>query len=288
MTTLERTTIEGVGRVYYDGDGQFYPSVTTVLGEKADSPGFKAWKRRTPKKERMRIRDFTANRGTLTHYALLNQLADRELWSGDERSSQADLKELLEEEEAEIGALRESTKERIKAGDEDAPDIQAHWDEEDERWVSDEWIRHKEGLEWSKKAWDAVRAERGITDDAVIDVELFVVNPYEKYAGQLDLLYRDPDGNITLCDLKTSKGVYDKHKLQGVCYAAALDIPIDRIEVVRINPDRKEWEISHDGEWGPSRAQFWEEFCELRERVASGNLEERLKEHVKNNDGETY
>lgn len=140
------------------------------------------------------------------------------------------------------------------------------------------WSRYEEGLEFARGAWEEVKEIRGINDDSVLDVECFVTNIAVGYAGQFDLLYIDESGDLVLSDLKTGKGVYPKYQRQLVAYANALELDIDKLEVIRISPDNEEWEISHSSDWSNSRRELWATFMELR--LGMGDIEEDLREIV--------
>lgn len=66
------------------------------------------------------------------------------------------------------------------------------------------------------------------------------------YAGRGDLVAR-VNGALTLCDFKTSKGIYPEYYLQGSAYAKAFEEegiygPFDKIGVLRIPKDGSEFE----------------------------------------------
>lgn len=90
-----------------------------------------------------------------------------------------------------------------------------------------------------QQLWD----ELGVTSDSVIAVEQYLFNTENKYAGQVDLVYEDPNGEIVVADLKSSSGCYDKHQLQGSAYGKAIELSddvnvdsVDRLEVHRTHP----------------------------------------------------
>jgi len=93
--------------------------------------------------------------------------------------------------------------------------------------------------------FETLKERLGINNSSVIAVEGYVINQQHGYGGQADLLYEDPDGNVVLADLKTSSGLYHKHRLQSVAYSKAIeDTPlydienVHRREIIRINPDK--------------------------------------------------
>lgn len=130
-----------------------------------------------------------------------------------------------------------------------------------------DWQRHKQDLYWAEEAFDNIRRMRGIDEDSVLNVECFVENTDVGYAGQFDLLYIDNEGDIVLSDLKTSKSVYPKHKMQLVAYANAINVEPDKLEVIRMHPDSESWQTSHSSDWDESVDELYSEFCELRESL---------------------
>lgn len=245
---LHRHTFED-GRIYVDGD-QYYPSVSTVLDVREKPPGLKNYFDRTTEDQRRDKSFYTQNRGTLIHYKLLDQLTDREMWSEDEQSSRDQLK-----------------------GNE-------HNEELDRTGGLDMWERYQRDEEWALETWDLIRNIYNIHPENTLNVELFVTNSDVGYAGQFDLLYED-DGDVVLADLKTSKWVYDKHLIQLSAYMHAVDVVVDRMEVIRLNPDSERWEISRSDEWAEDPDDLWEEFVDLRAEFADEKLEE-LTERAQN------
>jgi hypothetical protein len=103
--------------------------------------------------------------------------------------------------------------------------------------------------EWVDNTFQKICDALEITADDVITVEKYLLNGAVGYGGQCDMLYRDQQGNVVLADLKTSSGFRQKYLLQGVAYQRAVEqadkLPdeVDRIEVWRLYPDDKEWQI---------------------------------------------
>lgn len=239
MSDLVRFTVDDVGRVYLDPDGRYYLSVTTILNAKENSPALERWKDKNDGKDGrphwLDIRTYKQHRGTLVHYHCLNELVKGDMWSPDEASSETWLK---------------------TNPDAWSPHLPA-------------WDRYRDDLFWAReRAWPMVRRSLGIEDENVIDVECFVRNRDIGYAGQFDLLYRDPETNETvLADIKTSSGVWDKHRLQLTAYSQAVDIEIDRMEVIRIHPDRREWEVVSSHDWPETPVELWAEFLDLVDTI---------------------
>lgn len=246
MSTLNRYTFDD-GRIYTDGDA-WCPSVSHVLSVRDDPPGLQNWKKRTSESEKDWTKFYSQNRGTLIHYGLLSQLVDEEFWSDDEQSSEDCLRGRATHEETGLTGDYET------------------------------WEEFQSDKEWALEAWDLIRSINGIHPETTLDVEVYVLNTDVGYGGQFDLLYVD-DGDVVLADLKTSKYVYDKHLVQLVAYSHAVDIIVDRLEVIRINPDGKTWEISRSDEWVEDRDDLWSEFCDLREQIEDERILE-LKERA--------
>jgi hypothetical protein len=247
--SLERRTTD-VGRVYFDSNSdKNYPSVTTVLNVMETPEGLKKWKQKNKGKNNRHWKDimeYKGYRGTLLHYELLNPLAKEELYGENENTAE----ENLEEENV--------------------------WKRTDFEVEEDPVERTQEGIEFAKNVWSDIKEQRGITDENILNVETFVVNSDLEYAGQFDLFYLDKEGDVTLCDLKTSSGVYDKHKLQTIAYNEAVDVDVDKLEVIRIHPDREEYEISHDSDWDKSREAYKRQLEYLRAKAKMEMDEEKL------------
>lgn len=143
------------------------------------------------------------------------------------------------------------------------------------------WERYQSDNEYVQGVWDIVKQARGINEDNVIDVEVYVKNVEVGYAGQFDLLYKDRQGRTVLGDIKTGKGIYEKYPLQLTAYRQALDMPIDRIEVLRMNPDYETWEIAASDTWSPTHDELWQRFKDLRSQMSQESIDE-LKERAQN------
>lgn len=237
MSDLERRTTDS-GRVYTDMEDLFLPSVTTVINQKPEPPGLKYWKQK-----------HDGENGNKDWRDILQYKGNRGTMIHYEL-----LNEFSEEDIA--GANEENSTEELK--------------------LEGNWGRYEDDLTFAEEAWVEIKEERSITRDNVLDVECFVTNTDLGYAGQFDLLYVDNESNICLTDLKTSKAVYDKHKMQLVAYEHALNIDIDILEVIRIHPDSESWEISQDRYWDESRQDLWNEFANLRRGMT--NVEEEFKQ----------
>jgi len=137
----------------------------------------------------------------------------------------------------------------------------------------------------------------GITTDSVVAVEQFLFNPEYNYAGQVDLVYEDPNGYIVVADLKSSSGCYDKHQLQGAAYAKAVEMAddvsvdsVDRLEVLRTHPRSGQVVAhTHDGAtgqqpihsteyWYSGFDELWNEFESLTDNFAEVDFEALVNE----------
>ncbi len=233
---LERYTLPE-GRVYTDGDALILPSVTTVLDQAPEPPGIKYWKKKN---------DGT---GGNPHWEDILQYKAN-------RGTMIHYRLLNEFSDIDIhGKNEENSTEELK--------------------LEGNWKRYQEDLAFAQDAWKEIKEVRGINEESVLDVECFVTNNAVGYAGQFDLLYIDEDSNIVLGDLKTGKGVYPKYKKQLTAYENALNLDVDRVEIIRIYPDGEEWEVSHDGKWPETRDELWAEFRELRSEM--GDVQDRME-----------
>lgn len=232
---LERYTLPE-GRVYTDGDELFLPSVTTVIDQQPEPEGIKYWKKK-----------YDGTNGK-DHWREILQYKSN-------RGTMIHYRLLNEFEDGDMfGRNEEDSTEQLK--------LEGNWD------------RYQSDLTYAEDAWEEIKKVRGIGPDSVLDVECFVTNVSVGYAGQFDLLYVDDDSNIVLGDLKTGKGIYDKYKMQLVAYENALNLDVDRLEVIRIYPDGQEWEVSADSDWSESRDDLWRKFRGLR--AGMDDVEERM------------
>lgn len=239
---LRRYTFDE-GRLYTDGDN-WYPSVSTVLDIREDPPGLRKHKQRTSQQEQDWIKFYTQNRGTLVHYEILSDIDPDLEWTEDEQSSEECLRGQREHEETGLTGDYET------------------------------WNQFEQDLEWAKSAWDLVLRVSDIEPERAKGVEVFVSNDDYEYAGQFDLLYIDSDGNYRLSDIKTSKMVYDKHLLQLASYEHAVDVSVDLLEIIRINPNTETWEISTSDTWLEDRKDLWNSFVELRQQYEQEKIDE--------------
>ncbi len=74
-----------------------------------------------------------------------------------------------------------------------------------------------------RQAFDAFTAWWAEAGLSVVETERKIVDPGGRYAGRLDLVARDADGGLHICDVKTSNGVYVEAVMQNAAYAAAYE-----------------------------------------------------------------
>ncbi len=218
------------GRVYVADDGSVYPSVSTVVSARAaDTTGLDRWKAthdgsagRADWRELLRFKSAV---GTLAHETVLAPLADRDLWGAEESAASAALRAL---------------------GSVDHPDALAAWLAE-EADGADAAAIGEQAVAWCRDNADAVRSDLV----SPVGVERFLIDDDRGYAGQVDLVYETdrPGADRAVCDLKTSKRVYHKHRLQAEAYAAALDGPVDLLKIARIDPYERSTEASYHYQW---------------------------------------
>lgn len=186
------------------------------------------------------ITRYKANRGTLIHYECQNEFVDGDMWGMEEERSENEIREEPEK-----------------------------------------WERFKEEREWARNTWGLIKKVSSISKENVIDTETFVTNTDIGYGGQFDLLYHDPvEDETVLADLKTSKAVYHpKFPLQLTSYKKAVDVTVDRMEVIRLNPDNKDWEISSSHDWPESEETLWSQFVDLRRQLEEERMQ-TIHQHI--------
>ena len=244
------------GRIYYSEEmGIEGPSVTTATGQRIDEDkdaAIQGWKDRydgsseycSPHWEDQL--NYKAWRGTLIHYACLSKL----------------------------GAIDEGNESYFTAVGDDDRGIEEYWAEYKLRTFGeydgdDAWNKASRDIYWAQKKFTELCEERNVDDDSTIAVEQYVLDPQYEYGGQADLLYEDDDGNTVVADLKTGSGIREDYKIQVAAYAYALPHDVDRVEVWRIYPDKKEAEIQSNEDWDRTLDSYYEQFLGLVYRVKS-------------------
>jgi len=244
-----RYTIDEIGRVYTNRSDLWLPSVSTVIDVRDTPEQLQRWKERTDNYKE--IQSYKQNFGTLAHEQCLSELVPTDPATGDP--------------------------------------IERLWgkDEEESVWELkrvDKLERSREELQWLASTWETIALVANF--DTVIDVETLVCNTDVGYAGQFDLLYHDEHADETvLADIKTSKAVYEKHLLQLVAYRMAVPMSIDRMEVIRMNPEKQDWELFDDSQWDADPADLETEFIRLRGELEQQGLK-TIIETAKNVEGD--
>lgn len=82
--------------------------------------------------------------------------------------------------------------------------------------------------------------DRGLSPEDVIACEVPLVSFEHRYAGTVDLVYKDPEtGKVRLADLKTGKYVHWTHFVQGEAYRRAYEEAggwVDEVTVIHTPP----------------------------------------------------
>lgn len=231
------------------------PSVTTVLKFlEEDTTGLETWQSRndgsgdSPHHEHLFW--YSGPRGTLCHYDALSTFEDQfdgdEMWGEEEAESMAKIisgpaDESFDDASTALDDVTYSVlRDKGVVSNREQFDVVAQSTrlvdvlEEDRDWFEDAFAEACETL--------------GVGEDDIVAVEKFLLSP-DGYGGQCDMLYRDASGNVVVADLKTSGSLRQKHRLQGVAYAHAVeeadDLPdtVDRTEVWRMDPDERAWTV---------------------------------------------
>lgn len=234
------------GRVYYNTE-MCAPSVTTVTDRRIDpekEAALEGWRDRYDGSSKWKSPHwedqmaYKGYRGTLAHYTCFDGLGD--LRADDYYSQCGEDTKGYEEYYAEY---------KLKT-----------WGEYD---GEDAWDSAVREIYWVYQKFEELCAKKGITPASVVGVEQYILDTLYQYAGQVDLIYENEDGEIVVADLKTSSGIREDYRLQVAAYAKALPIDVDRVEIIRIYPDRKEIEIESDEEWDRSIDSYFEQFLGL-------------------------
>jgi len=268
------------GRIYYSEEmGIEGPSVTTATSQRIDpdkKAAIQGWRDRYDGssdyckpywEDQLHYKGW---RGTLAHYACLNQLGDIDEGNESYFTDVGDDNRGMEEYWAEY---------KLKTfGEYDGEDA---------------WKKAARDIYWTQKKFEELCDEHSVDEESTVAVEEYVLDPTYEYGGQADLIYTDVDGNIVLADLKTSSGIREDYKIQLAAYAFALrnraermrkqdcqsskgledsdalPYEIDRVEVWRIYPDKKEVEIQSNEDWERTLDSYYEQFLGLVYRTKS-------------------
>ncbi|UBF23185.1 PD-(D/E)XK nuclease [Haloarcula tailed virus 2] len=299
-------------RWYVLPNGERRMSVTTILGHlKEDKTGLKYWQRkhngRGDAADHRHLLWYMTYRGTMCHYQALKKFEDifdsGDVMYGDgEREALGDILAENTNKYKIYSVLKYQSEKRSFSGQYDDYEGTDGFDGVDnwEQYYQYEADTTLSDLLWADVDWfvdtfEEIMDKLGITEESVISVEKYLFEDEYGFGGQCDLLYEDPDGNVVLADLKTSGGLRQKHVIQASAYRKAVeaadDIPVDtvdRMEVIRIHPDSRTYEIHSDqeasenhttkywfkdkyGNWEYNNVEEqWEQFKELAEKAHGG------------------
>lgn len=261
---LSRDKVEIDGeeyRMYTDGEDE-WPSVTTILNQREDPErdksiqGWRNWLKGQPDRpDPDEVINFKSWRGTLAHWAALDDLARYELAGQEEFDALDNLKgweyrhdDALTQAEADVDFVVEEFRDIVEENG------IAQYDE-----------------------------DGNVTYSNVRAVEKYVVNEEIGYAGQFDLAYDLPDGRTVVADLKTSKAdsasdLMDKKfpriGMQLVAYSRAVNFDVDERHVIWIAPDTRESALITDSQWPESPETYEQEFLDLAETVHQETLDD--------------
>ena len=258
---VTRDTYDDGSRYYTDGETEIV-SVTTVLDHlDEDTSGLDYWKGQNDGSGDapywQHIFWYSAPRGTLCHYQALQHFEDAfeydEMWGEEEGESMAqvsngpadDAFDSYDDPDAPTDK-NEVTYSILK--DQGIVESRDQYDALFADSTSlDDVLR--DDIEWFVEKFEYICEKLGVDSDAVLRVEKFMHEPSILVAGQTDLVYEDRNGDIVVADLKTSSGLRQKHRLQSVAYMKAVEeadwgpSEVDRVEVWRIAPSKREYEV---------------------------------------------
>jgi len=284
-------------RVYYSPDDPNppMPSVTTIKDlrpspEKDET--IAGWRQRYDGKSQYARpwwndqMAYKGHRGTLVHFVILSALdTDEHSASGDTYYHKIGDDDWGREEYESEYALKKWSKKAPSANTDEI----AFQPRDNQYGGTHAWDKAAREMKWSTRAFkarmidgvddpdiysrhddDAAIAGR-IADCTILGLEDFVYNTEYGYGGQYDLLYETADGRVVLSDLKTSSGVRFDHKLQSAAYMLAVEsatnYEIDETEIIRINPDYEEVEVSRSTQWDRSLEGLGHQFLGLADQA---------------------
>jgi len=279
-------------RVYYapDSPAPPMPSVTTIKGVRVDpekEDSLEGWRTRFDGQSaygRPWYKDqkvFKGYRGTLIHFAILNELGDA---SGDTYFHDVGESDYGKEEYWAEYCLKKWSRQAPSANSDEVPYVPRNNQYDGEH----AWDKAMRGMRWATKAFKEQIIDTGhLRRENVIDVESFVFDTQYGYGGQFDLLYETDDGETILSDLKTSSAIRFGHKLQSAAYKRAVEnergITVDQTEVLRLHPDSETVEIERSDEWDRSLQGLQHEFlglCDKAWGIEYSDVLERAKEEL--------
>lgn len=277
------------GRIYYNPESdEYWPSVTTVTGYR-DNPGkdnaIYYWKKKYDGKNGNpyweHLFDYSGPRGTFIHWYIQTHLVDDDL-AGNEEEDALDWVKTYDTAYPYVHSIAKNHRgtftlpssrdyhRQLENDSEPNPITLTELLAKDATWALTAFANHCDQLGLADTPFDESDCEElqsyfetEIRKENIIDTEIYVHNPDIGYAGQYDLLYKRPNGDTILADLKTSSQVSYEYKMQLCAYAQSIDVDVDELEVIRLQPDKKDVEISRSYEWTESRTELFDEFCSL-------------------------
>eukprot|EP00947_MAST-08B_sp_MAST-8B-sp1_P002788 g2788.t1 len=224
----------GGGRHYkVEGQAKAFPSVTSILN-KVNKPGLQHWA------VAQAIRSLQDD-----YSAYLEARADEggvDVVGADDAAQRQFIEDfpdiIARAQQADKRALREAA--RIGTEAHEAVDVLVRGEEPDI--TSDVVGNVVEGFRRWQRDTDVVVDPRGDTR---------VYSERYRYAGAMDAVGVDPDGNAVVIDFKTSKQPYDTHAMQVAAYAHAVEemtagrghpVAVSRAVVIRLDKDEPLYE----------------------------------------------
>jgi hypothetical protein len=310
MDDVTREVIDNAGpngidlRLYTRGE-QDLPSVTTILKTRdEDKSNLYDWQDRNDgtgdNAYHKHLFWFSRHVGTLGHWEALQRLDPELDWSDDEQQSQTELFEQVSDDltygeehprEGQDARPRDVLYSIMRGDANKGGGTVSTWGEFYDKHppnmpkpyfreaVVTEAMRD---VQFFADAQERLWSKLGITKSSVITVEQFLFEETFGFAGQVDLVYEDPNGYTVVADLKSSSGCYDKHQIQGAAYAKAVEressidvANVDRLEVHRAHPRTGQMAVhTHDDApgqqsihttkyWNDSYADLWDRFESL-------------------------
>jgi hypothetical protein len=190
-------------------------------------------------------------RGTVAHAEVLNVFAERDLIGEEEKTAENNLRDFESYRETYINTEKYPWK----------PDTIEFLDAYDSPY---DWA-----IETTEEIKEQMLGELIPDISEVVAVEEYIFSPTNNVAGQVDFVYINTDGELVICDLKTSKYIYDKHRLQTSCYALGYeqtrDTTVDKLQVVRACPEKDNCQVetSTEVDWYESEWNDWNSRDEL-------------------------
>lgn len=223
---------EPIHHIYVDDDENTYFSATTILNLWSDEEKkqkLQEWREKyngeDGKEHHSDLLRFAQLQGTLLHAEVQEPYSEEQIWGKEEDMAEQELKNFGE----------------FKG--------------------RDAWELYKDNREWFVPTVQEMIDEE---IDEVLFVEDYCFHGEPAYAGQVDFVYRNKDGEVVVLDFKTSKQVGYTYLLQTNAYARviedALEEPVDKLQVARANPEHEDSEL-----FSIDRDEMAIELCELVE-----------------------